>query len=116
MFNKYWRIGVLTVVLAMWVFLTMAVASEADIQTGIVSLNGAVFNLAKNALTGILFITILWEVIQGWMQKQMASKWMVIIGAAIFMVAINAAPKLYALLMNKSVSDVVDTSKSIDNL
>jgi hypothetical protein len=105
------RLGVvvvLTVGLFCLSFGDFGAVESKNITTGIKAVNSGIFNLVRGVLSLMLFATIFWELIQGYIQKQLASKWMTIIGAALFLIGVNAAPYAYALIMGGNAqSDVI---------
>jgi len=109
----------------MWVcflvFVLVAICSADDvdtkvtaIKTGISTVNGMIFNLVRGTLSVLLFGTILWELIQGYAQKNLASKWPVIIGAAVFMIGVNIFPIAYDAMMGGKNSDTSQREDWVD--
>ena len=70
----------------------------SKLTRGIRDLNGTLFKLLVNITTIVLFLTGIWQLVEGYMQHQLSSKWMSLLGIGVFIVALRAAPALFALL------------------
>ena len=80
------------------------------ITSGVRKLNYTLFRLLVNITTVVLFLTGIWQLVEGYMQHQLSSKWMSLLGIGVFIVALRAAPSLYALLVGTNKTQFIDST------
>jgi len=114
MFVKNYRFGVWVLLLVLLLFDAVFAQDVASLKSGMSIVNGMIFKLVRGVMSFLLFGTILWEFVQGYIQKQLASKWLTIIGAALFLIGINLAPTIYTAMMGGGTETIVDETTASD--
>jgi hypothetical protein len=110
-------IPVLLVILAFALF-GSAWAQEgvtlSKIQGGIQDVNAGILKLVKGVMGLIMFGTAVWQFIEGYTSGNLNSKWMSIIGIAIFLIGLSMSDKVYSALIGGTTVTRETGGTSID--
>lgn len=65
------------------------------VESGWKTINSELIKVVIKVFQGILFGYMVWEVAEGWLNKQLHTKWMSIIGMGLFLALLGMLPVIY---------------------
>jgi len=110
------RAGSLTSTIAVFCFIVLVVGADscfaidiAGIAEGVRKLNNTLFKTMKIVVTLVLFIIALWQLVEGYMNHQLQSKWLSLIGIAVFIAVLNTFQTIFELVIPADLKSQMGT-------
>jgi hypothetical protein len=65
------------------------------VESGVKSVNKEILGIARKIIQGILFLFALWQLIEGYMNHSLQTKWLTIVGVGLFIGLLQIFPTIY---------------------